>query len=264
MTRIQKFFVVSVVAIGGMAISAAPALAGQRGGGRTSGGSHGSMQSSHQSQAQPRQSTPQRSAPPQQARPQGQTQSPQQPARTEDGRTQGTASARTGASQPSRGNIQGQALARTGSPYAVAVPRGFVSRNIIVPHFVHVYNPYYSFRPRFSLGFGFFVGYPVPFPSWYDPYYEMYPNGYAASSVAPSVAYGGVSFQIDPPGAAIFVDGTAVGTAADFGPNEAPLTLAAGHHYIELRAQGYKTTAFDVTVVAGQVIPYQGTLDFIR
>ena len=36
------------------------------------------------------------------------------------------------------------------------------------------YRPYYAFRPRLSLGFGLWAGYPVAYPSYY------YPYGYAA------------------------------------------------------------------------------------
>jgi hypothetical protein len=37
--------------------------------------------------------------------------------------------------------------------------------------------------------------------------------------------------------------------------------LAAGRHRIEIRATGYKSMDFDVDIVEGQVIPYQGTLE---
>jgi hypothetical protein len=60
--------------------------------------------------------------------------------------------------------------------------------------------------------------------------------------------------------AAVFVDGQYVGTAWDFSPEQMPLTLVAGVHHIDLRANGFLTASFDITVVGGQVIPYQGTL----
>lgn len=191
------------------------------------------------------------------------------------------------------------------------------------------YRPYYSFRPRISLGFGLWAGYPVSYPYYYDypysygypypadPYAYGYPaasyaypsvnqpsgyppssyppssysgsgypaSGYPASgypadnSVAPRYApqqpatgsvgvqpggqqpdSGGVSFEITPSTAAVFVDGTYVGTSADFGPSSQPLGLIPGRHHIEVRASGYQTMSFDADVTAGQVIPYQGTL----
>jgi hypothetical protein len=190
--------------------------------------------------------------------------------------------------------------------------RGFVGR----PAFV---RPYYAFRPRLSLGFGLWAGYPVAYPYWgYSSYYGYYgyPYGYAYpypydpyayGYAAPSYGYpapyanaapqssatypgdlpdstapdtsiqpsapsspsassserrpGGVSFEITPDDAAVFVDGTYVGTAATFNPTSMPLGLIPGKHHIEIRASGYHTMTFDADVVPGQVIPYKGTLE---
>lgn len=128
----------------------------------------------------------------------------------------------------------------------------------------HPYHPYYAFRPRFRIGFGVFIGYPVAYP------YAIYPSparvyGYypppGTVSVAPSYAsYGGVSLEIGPPDADVYVDGAYVGRAEDFGPTEPPLTMLPGRHRIELAAPGYETLAFDVDVVPGEVVPYQGAL----
>jgi hypothetical protein len=167
------------------------------------------------------------------------------------------------------------------------------------------YRPYYSFRPRLSLGLGFWAGYPVPYPYYGYPYpypVDPYAYGYAAPSYgypaqsypadqypddpsdpdygpsgqgyppqqqsAPSVGVqqgnqatpGGVSFEITPDSAAVFVDGTYVGTAADFSPTSQPLGLVTGRHHIEIRANGYRTMTLDSDVTSGQVIPYKGTL----
>jgi hypothetical protein len=187
------------------------------------------------------------------------------------------------------------------------------------------YRPYYSFRPRVSLGFGLWVGDPVPYPYYDDgPYgyanpYPADPYAYGAAApfsgyparpyVSPNQPYpspnqsapyrpsndrssaypeygssgqgypaqrsgpaagvqrgsqasapGGISFDITPDTAAVFVDGTYVGTAGEFGPTSEPLGLAAGRRHIEIRASGYRTMTFDADVKATQVIPYQGTL----
>lgn len=71
---------------------------------------------------------------------------------------------------------------------------------------------------------------------------------------------GGVSFEISPTTAQVYIDGVAAGTVADFGPRSQPLGLAPGRHHIEVRAPGYQTIAFDSDVKAGEVIPYQGAL----
>ena len=144
---------------------------------------------------------------------------------------------------------------------------------------VHFFRPYYTFHPRLSLGFGLWAGYPFAYPyAFYNPFYYPYyvsPYGGAAYSPAtypPAVTssldeqpssdanMGGVSFDITPSTAELFVDDTLVGTVGQFTPTTQPLGLEAGHHHVEVRAPGYQTLSFDVDIIAGQVIPYQGTL----
>ena len=57
------------------------------------------------------------------------------------------------------------------------------------------------------------------------------------------------------------MDGALVGTVGQFTPTSQPLGLVAGRHRIEVRAPGYQTMSFDVNIVAGQVIPYQGEME---
>lgn len=139
------------------------------------------------------------------------------------------------------------------------------------------FRPYYEFRPRFSIGFGIWAGYPITF---YDPYY--YPYGYypyatKGPAYPPQGAYpappqgsvavqpnqanmGGLSFDITPGTAEVYVDGNYFGEVGQFAPSSQPLGLPAGRHHVELREPGYAVTAFDVDIIAGQVIPYQGQL----
>jgi hypothetical protein len=139
-------------------------------------------------------------------------------------------------------------------------------------HRAYGYQPYaYSFRPRFRIGLGIYLGYPVPYPA-YDPYaYSApvygYPGpepGYPAPgtvTAAPgSTAYGGVSLEISPATATVDVDGNYAGVVADFSDPSRPLSLVAGRHHVQLQAPGYAPMGFDVDVVAGQVIPYRGEL----
>jgi hypothetical protein len=145
-------------------------------------------------------------------------------------------------------------------------------------------TPYYAFRPRFALGSGLYVGYPYwafPDPYLYGyPYYGGVYPGYSGLpstvpngvTVAPAPGatpegqaptqgqYGGLSFQITPATAQVYVDGVYVGTVGQFSATTQPLTLAPTRHHIELQADGYQTMTFDVDVAPGQVIPYQGTM----
>jgi hypothetical protein len=145
-------------------------------------------------------------------------------------------------------------------------------------------EPFFRFRPRFTFGFGLVVGYPVAFPYgyYYSPYdyaygYPVYgmaepvpvnPDSgyYGAPTAAPESAanYGGVTFDIQPTNAAVYVDGKYIGTVAEFSPQQPPLSLTLGRHHVDIRSQGFQTMSFDMDVVAGQVTPYQGAMTVIR
>ena len=118
---------------------------------------------------------------------------------------------------------------------------------------------WFSFRPQIRLNIGLTVGYPISFPSWYDPYVVGVP-GYNR----PYMPYGGVSFDVEPRDAELWVDGDYIGRVSDYSSYDPPLTLVAGRHHVELRGRNYRAIEFDITVVAGQVIPYQGTLPYVR
>lgn len=127
-------------------------------------------------------------------------------------------------------------------------------------------RPYYAFRPWFSLGFGINVGYPVAFPVGFSVGvggvygYPAYGYGGAVAVDPGPTQYGGLSFEIDPPNTNIVVDGTYVGDAGSFSATAQPLTVVPGRHRIELHAPGFESVTFEVDVLPGQVIPYQGAL----
>jgi hypothetical protein len=118
--------------------------------------------------------------------------------------------------------------------------------------------------------------YPAPNPSsayppaYYPPtsapqsgYYE--PDLPQGSVIAqPGTASGGVSFEISPSTAEVYVDGTYVGRVSDLGPTTQPLALTPGRHHVEIRAAGYQTLSIDADVISGQVIPYRGTMQPAR
>jgi hypothetical protein len=59
----------------------------------------------------------------------------------------------------------------------------------------------------------------------------------------------------------VTVDGNFVGTVGQFTASSQPLGLAAGRHRVEVSAPGYRSINFDVNIIAGQVIPYQGSME---
>jgi len=179
-----------------------------------------------------------------------------------------------------------------------AVPRGAVRsapRVYVAPRYARVapvrfYRPYYTFRPHWSLGFGLWAGDPFAYPyAFYNPFFyypydpsysddsslPQYPEGYLSSDEsAPSYStswssmvepdqtnLGGLSFDVTPATAEVFVDNMRVGTVGQFTPTTQPVGLAAGHHHIEIRTSGYQTMSFDVDIVAGEVTPFQGTME---
>jgi hypothetical protein len=154
------------------------------------------------------------------------------------------------------------------------------------------------FTPRYSTGYGVVVGFPVIYPYVYpyvyaDPFSpasnvrytpaaaarNTYSNVDSLSSsnsvtaaspqtgtfeCAGAVPCGGVSFDITPGSAQVYVDGVFVGVVDDFDASSDPLLLAPGTHYIEIRLAGHRTATFDVTITSGEVTPYQGTLERLR
>jgi hypothetical protein len=88
-----------------------------------------------------------------------------------------------------------------------------------------------------------------------------YPDPQGSVYTAPGPqAIGGMSFEFSPVNAAIYVDGQYVGPVSNFTPSSAPLSLAPGRHNVQLQAPNYVPLAFDVDIMAGEVIPYRGSL----
>jgi len=182
------------------------------------------------------------------------------------------------------------------------VDPGFISRPIPRPQHVARHsrrgrNRFYTFTPRYNIGYGVVVGYPVLYPYAYpfDPFsatpvvpypytavppvpntYSNVASGTASGNVTPaspipaaiaceaSTPCGGLSFDIAPESAQVYVDGVFAGSVDDFTATSAPLLLAPGAHYVEIRLAGYRTASVDVTIAAGEVTPYEGTLERLR
>ena len=160
------------------------------------------------------------------------------------------------------------------------------------------FHPWYSIGFGISVGYPVAWSYPYYYPAYY-PYPYAYPYPYPYSYPYAGTAYstnddtyptsgttysspypagttgsvnvqpqsapnqqnsGGISFEITPATAELWVDGARVGTVGQFSPTSQPLGLSTGRHRIEIRAPGYQTISIDADIVAGQVIPYQGSM----
>jgi hypothetical protein len=156
-------------------------------------------------------------------------------------------------------NQNGRAVPRTYAPHYAPhySPRGYGYYG------THTYYRPYVFRPRFTVGFGIYAGYPVPYTYSYASPIFVY--GYRAPSAAVMVGpgspyYGGIAFEMTPYDADIWVDGTYAGRVEDFDGTTQPLTLSAGMHDIEVQAIGYEPMRINVEIQPGQIIPYRGDL----
>lgn len=156
--------------------------------------------------------------------------------------------------------------------YSYARPyysRPYVRPYGYVPYRPYYFSrPYYSFRPRFSIGFGLWLGSTVPYPyaylggyrpRVYGRYDGYYGRGYQVSPGVP--IYGGVSFDLQPSDADLFLDGEYVGSVGSFTPYGEPLTLTPGEHRIAIQRDGFRSMEWDVTIEPGQVIPYRGVME---
>jgi hypothetical protein len=158
---------------------------------------------------------------------------------------------------------------RIGSGFSIGFPVAYSSG--------YYYNPYYS--SGYSSPYPVYPTYPAysyPDPGVSYPTYSYPPQAYPQSPYASPYAQpapgsvtvqpgqantGGASFEVTPNTAEVLVDGMSMGPASQFNPVSAPLGLTPGHHHFEIRAPGYRTIAFDSDIVAGQVIPFQGTME---
>jgi hypothetical protein len=169
------------------------------------------------------------------------------------------------------GRYYGAPPPRYGGSYSRYYARPYYGHYYARPYGWTAYRPYYfgsayyAFRPWFSIGFGLSIGYPVSYPwaylgSYQPRVYGYYDSSYAAS-VTPGVSvYGGLSFDIQPAEADLFVDNEYVGTVGTFTPYGEPLTLTPGQHHILVQCEGYRAMEWDVTIEPGQVIPYRGVM----
>jgi hypothetical protein len=181
-----------------------------------------------------------------------------------------------------RGGYNGNRYSYSRQPERYYYARPYSGRGYVRPYSWTPYRPYYfarpyySFRSWFNIGFGLSIGYPVPYPwtylgsyrpriyGYYDNSYGYgndYGSGYGYDATTDVSIYGGISFDIQPSDADVWVDDQYVGTVGTFTPYGEPLTLTPGQHKIVVQRDGFRTMEWDVMVEPGQVIPYRGAME---
>jgi hypothetical protein len=121
------------------------------------------------------------------------------------------------------------------------------------------YNPYYA--PYGFGGFGFDSGFGVPYYSDpNDPY--MYGTGYGdySSRVYSGEGAGALKLKVKPREAKVYVDGYYVGNVDQFDGMFQKLSLNGGSHHVEIKADGYETSEFDVLITPKQTLTFTGDL----
>ncbi|MBI2833941.1 MAG: PEGA domain-containing protein [Acidobacteria bacterium] len=125
------------------------------------------------------------------------------------------------------------------------------------------YYPY----PYGTFGLGYFYFDPLwwGYPSYgYGPGWYGYGTGWSGAGAGYS-SYGfrdvgGLRLKVKPRLAQVFVDGYYVGLVNDFDGVFQRLTIDAGPHRIEIRAEGFEPLAFEVLILEGETISYRGEL----
>jgi len=122
------------------------------------------------------------------------------------------------------------------------------------------YNPWYD--PFMYSGYGYGYGYGGYAPGGDDDYY---PYNYGAQQQTPEdLGQGAIRLKVKPRDAKVYVDGVFIGEVDSFDGVFQKLNVGAGHHKVEVRAEGYETAEFDVLVTPDQTVTYQGELKRIQ
>ena len=123
-----------------------------------------------------------------------------------------------------------------------------------------IYGSYFYF-PGYST-FGTGIGYGS---SYYSPYWNGY-YGHSYGYTPYAYPYGGYDYtgslrlKVKPRFGEVYVDGYYVGLVNDFDGIFQALRLEEGPHHIEIHDRGFAPLAFEVYIVPGQKITYEGNL----
>lgn len=177
-------------------------------------------------------------------------------------------------------NTTGTAVSRTNPPYSGGGYYGYPAyayypSYFYDPFYSFYYSPYYNRYAYWSpYGYGYGLGY-----FSYDPYlfgalaypgygygggygggYPESTGGGGGSSYQPYHGAGSLRLKIKPSNAQVYIDGNLVGMVDSFDGAFQKLTVDAGPHHVELRAEGYETTSFDVVITPDDTITYKGDM----
>ena len=149
------------------------------------------------------------------------------------------------------------------------------------PYSSFYYDPYYGGRYSYwsPFGYGYGLGYfsydPFLFssgfgyPGYYggglsDPYYGGYGygggGGYSSRYGQAYHEVGSLRLKVRPSNAQVYIDGYFVGVIDSYDGAFQRLSVEAGAHKVELRAEGFEPVQFDVMVIPGETITYKGEL----
>jgi len=276
MTRLTTIFTSVAVATALLLPAAAGAQATRRGGGSDSGGSsssgsRGGSDSGGGSVAVPRNPSPQPSPSPRGEG--GPAPSNSGSARPSGSRAPAVSDTRVAPTGSNRGS-QELRLRSAQAARGIAQPRGDMRPAPREPlHYVSRWNPWYGYGPSSYYGYGYYGYNPLLYggASWswnrygwhdaylFDPYgyagyapYYWQSSGRINSDRDNGVPTGSLRLRVNPGHARVYVDGALAGIASEFGGLTNHLTIPAGPHQIELRADGFASRSIEVNVVEGR------------
>jgi hypothetical protein len=113
------------------------------------------------------------------------------------------------------------------------------------------------FRSRPYVPVGGFGG------AYFGPVYTVPESAVTPGRASPAPTFGMLRFDVTPASAQVFVDSYYAGRIADIDDRRV-LTLAAGPHRIELRAENYEPVTFDVRIDPNETIVYRNALERVR
>ena len=126
----------------------------------------------------------------------------------------------------------------------------------------HLYGSYFYFPGYSTFGLGVGVGSGLGYydPYWYGQYGHRY--GYRAYDWGARYDYtGSLRLKIRPRFAEVYVDGYYAGQVDNYDGIFQRLRLEEGPHHIEIRHAGYLPLEFEVMILLGETITYEGLLE---